>query len=372
MAADARLRAWVALASAHALRARDLHALLSAFGDPEAIVSATASSLSRHVGGEVAEAASRAMRDSPEAVEAALAWAAEDGNHLLTWDDPDYPKPLFDIGETPALLYYKGRRELLQRTGFAIVGSRNASPAGARTAEEFAEALAGAGLTIVSGLAIGIDAAAHRGALAAGPAGGSSIAVIGTGIDRVYPPRNRDLAHRLAGEAGILSEFALGVPPLSRHFPQRNRLISGISRGVLVVEARLDSGSLITARFAAEQGRDVFAIPGSIHSPLSKGCHKLIKEGAKLVESVHDILGEIGLDSAATAAHGSASASAAVAPATDASRALLGELGFEPKTPDELVARLTWPVERIMTELLALEMAGAVAQMPGGRFQRLH
>jgi DNA processing protein len=373
MAADARLRAWVALATAHGRDARRLHALLSAFGDPDAVVAATASSLARHVPSDVAEAVARAVRDSRERADAALAWAAEAGNHLLAWDDSDYPGTLFDTGDAPPLLWCKGRRELLQKTGIAIVGSRNASPAGLRTAEEFAEALAAAGLTVVSGLALGIDAAAHRGALAAGIGAGSSVAVIGTDIDRIYPARNRDLAHRLASEGAIVSEFPLGTPPLARHFPQRNRLISGLARAVLVVEARLDSGSLITARYAGEQGRDVFAIPGSIHSPLAKGCHKLIKEGAKLVESAHDVLVEVMPGAAparGTPAAEDAAGGKSEPPRDSAGGMLLRELGFEAGTPDELVARLAWPVERVMAQLLELEMAGRVAQMAGGRFQR--
>jgi DNA processing protein len=360
---DARMRAWVVLSSVPGLGPADLHPLLTALGSPPGVVDASVSTLSKHVPAPLAESIKRAAQ-SPD-VDAVLAWAAADpANHLLVWDDPDYPRPLFDIGDSPIILYYKGRRDLLGRPGLGIVGSRNATPAGLQTAEDFAEALATAGLTIVSGLALGIDAAAHRGALRVGAAGGSTIAVVGTGIDRIYPARNDALAHRIAAEGGILSEFPLGTPALRQNFPQRNRLISGLARGILVVEAALGSGSLITARCAGEQGREVFAIPGSIHSPMSKGCHKLIREGAKLVETARDVLDELGLPATIEPPEVSAKESGSRAQ-------LLRALGFDPMTPDELVARLAWPVERVMTHLLELEMSGRIARMQSGRFQRL-
>ncbi|MEP6702542.1 MAG: DNA-processing protein DprA, partial [Betaproteobacteria bacterium] len=240
---DGRIRAWVTLANVDRLSARDLHALLTALGSPEAILEATPTLLQRHVPESVAETIRRRSRD--EHIEQTLAWSSETDNHLLTWDHADYPRSLLQIGEAPLLLYYKGRRELLNAPSLAIVGSRNASPSGIRTGEEFAATLAAAGLTIVSGLALGIDAAAHRGGLRCGT-GASTIAVIGTGIDRIYPPANRELAHQIATEGGILSEFPLGTPPIAPNFPRRNRLLSGLARGVLVVEAALDSGSLIT------------------------------------------------------------------------------------------------------------------------------
>ena len=365
MTPDERLRAWVRLAAAEGLGSRNLHALLSAFGAPEAVLDASAAELEQHVPARIA----RAIKSGGEGAAAApaLAWASLLGNHLLTWDDPDYPKALLDIGDAPALLYYKGRRELLNAPAIAMVGSRNASPAGIRTAEEFAEALAAAGLMIVSGLALGIDAAAHRGGLRAGPRGGSTIAIIGTGVDRVYPPRNRDIAHQLAEQGGILSEFPLGTPPAAGNFPRRNRLISGLARGVLVVEAALGSGSLITARLAGEQGRDVFAIPGSIHSPFSKGCHKLIKDGAKLVETAQDVLEELCWPNVVTAAAAPPTGHGADGDAL----ALLTALGFDPATPDELCARLGWAADRVSGLLVQLELAGKVAQTPGGRVQRM-
>ena len=368
MVPDRRLRAWVDLASVEGLGNRDLHRLLTAFGSPEAVVDASSASLAQYIPTSLAQEI-RGLGGLGSARSAeVMAWVRESENHLLTWDDPDYPKVLFDIGDAPCLLYYKGRRELLNAPALAMVGSRNASPSGARTAQEFAEALASAGLTIVSGMALGIDSAAHRGALRAGPAGGSTIAVVGTGIDRIYPARNRTLAHEIAEKGGLLSEFPLGTPPLVYNFPRRNRLISGLARGVLVVEAALDSGSLITARCAGEQGRDVFAIPGSIHSPTSKGCHKLIKEGAKLVETSADILDELHWESPIGRSNVSQQNNASETSAEAAD--LLRALGYDPVTPDELAGRLTWPIERLTGLLLELELAGAVGQTAGGRFQR--
>jgi DNA processing protein len=288
-----------------------------------------------------------------------LAWLDQPGNSLLTLGDPDYPKPLLEIADPPALLYCKGRRDLLGRPGLGIVGSRNATPQGLRDAEAFALALSDAGLTIVSGLALGIDAAAHRGGLAGS---GSSIAVVGTGLDRIYPARNKALAHRLAEQGLILSEFALGTPPLPGHFPSRNRLISGLARGVLVVEATTDSGSLITARVAAEQGREVFAIPGSIHSPLARGCHALLKQGAKLVESAADILDELAWQQRITPpAHLSAPLPDPVRDAMDGA----------PVTLDTLAQRSGLTLDALSAKLLTLELEGRIAPLPGGRYQKI-
>ena len=363
MSADGRIRAWATLAGIPGLGMSELHGLVSAFGSPDAILDATAAALSLHVPSHLAE--SICVGSDPKRVDSIIEWSSGSGNHLLTWDDSHYPKALLEIGEAPPLLYYKGRIELLDCPSLAIVGSRNASPGGIRTAEDFAESLAAAGVTIISGLALGIDAAAHRGGLRAGPLGGSTIAVIGTGIDRVYPAANKTLAHQIAAEGGVLSEFPLATPPVKGNFPQRNRLISGLSKGVLVVEAALESGSLITARLAGEQGREVFAIPGSIHSPFSKGCHKLIKQGAKLVESTGDILEELQICSKEPRQR-----SRAIKMSMNDKR-LLETLGFDPLSADQLVARLSWPVERVMTHLLELEMSGIIAQMPGGGFQRI-
>jgi DNA processing protein len=401
MIEDGRIRAWVALSLVDGLGSRDLHALLTAFDSPEAVLAASPASLSKHVSARIAAEIRAGAAGGMEA-ERVLAWAATPGNHLLTWDDADYPKPLLDIGDAPALLYYKGRRELLNAPALAIIGSRNASPSGIRTAEEFATALAVAGLTIVSGLALGIDAAAHRGGLSAGAgsdsrgivkangsasadgashaddsalATGSTIAIVGTGIDRIYPAANGALAHQIAERGGIISEFRLGTPPRKENFPRRNRLISGMSQGVLVVEAALGSGSLITARLAGEQGREIFAIPGSIHSPFSKGCHKLIREGAKLVESARDVLEELNLAPRLADQRGSGGTvmprRRATLPASGPATELLAALGYDPVDADMLTSRLAWPVERVMTHLLELEMSGTIAPMPGGRYQRL-
>ena len=274
MKVDPRAEAWARLQLA-GLAPRVFVDLLRAFGSPEGVLAATPAQRRRHV---PATAAARLDAPPDDAqLHATLAWLSLPGHDLVAWGDPTYPRALLEIGDSPPVLYCQGRRELLAAPAFAIVGSRNATPQGCADAEAFGAALSAAGFTIVSGLAQGIDAAAHRGGLRHA---GSSIAVIGTGPDRIYPAGNRDLAHELAARGLILSEFAPGTPPLKQNFPRRNRLVSGLSRGVLVVEATLSSGSLITARLAGEQGREVFALPGSIHSPFSKGGHRLIREGA--------------------------------------------------------------------------------------------
>jgi DNA processing protein len=292
-------------------------------------------------------------------LDAVHAWLVRPGNSLMTLADEDYPRALLEIADPPALLYCKGRRALLNQPGLGIVGSRNATPQGVRDAEAFAHALSDAGLTIVSGLALGIDAAAHRGGLAGA---GSSVAVIGTGLDRIYPARNKALAHQLAESGIIVSEFPLGTPPLPGHFPRRNRLISGLARGVLVVEAAPDSGSLITARVATEQGREVFAIPGSIHSPLARGCHALIKQGAKLVESAADILDELAWQQRL----------APPALPETLSDPLLAALDGAPATIDTLAQRTGLTLEALSAKLLALELDGRIASLPGGRYQIIY
>jgi DNA processing protein len=248
----------------------------------------------------------------------------------------------------------------------SIVGSRSPTPQGVLNAEQFAHALAEAGLTIASGMALGIDAAAHRGALAAG---GDTIAFIGTGIDRVYPARNRDLAHEIGGKGAIVSEFPIGTPVIASNFPRRNRLISGIARGVLIVEAAVDSGSLITARLAGEQGREVFAIPGSIHSPQARGCHRLIKEGAKLVETARDILEELRW-AAPVPAFSTEKKTSETTPTEDDAQ-ILSLMGYDPCGMDELVSRCGATADALSARLLHLELEGHVASLPGGRYQRL-
>ncbi len=254
------------------------------------------------------------------------------------------------------LLYVKGRVDLLNAQSLAVVGSRNASAQGLRNAEAFAKSTSDSGLCVVSGMAHGVDAAAHHGGL---QGTGSSVAVVGTGLDKVYPAANRELAHRLAQDGTIISEFPLGTPPLAANFPRRNRIISGLSLGCLVVEASLQSGSLITARMALEQGREVFAIPGSIHSPQSKGCHALIKQGAKLVETAQDILEELGYRSVAAA------------PITSIEHPLFAHLGFDPLDVETLAQRSSLTIGELSAILLQLELDGLIATLPGGLYQRI-
>lgn len=354
----ARALAWAALADA-ALPAPVAVALLGAFRSPEAVLAAPRARLAAIAGAAVAERI--AARDAGREA-AARAWLEDPAHRLVAWGDDAYPRALLELPDPPLALYAIGRLELLSRPAIAIVGSRHATPQGTEDAYAFARTLAHAGLTVVSGLAQGIDAAAHRGALDA-PA--STIAVTGTGPDRVYPAANRDLAHAIAERGLIVTQFAPGMPPLKGNFPMRNRLIAGLARGVLVVEAAPGSGSLITARLAVEQDRDVFAVPGSIHSPLSKGPHQLIREGAKLVETAQDVLAELGLPSGATPG-----AQPEAAPADPVRASLLDAMGRGPVDLDRLVARTGLPTERIAAALVQLELDGRIATLPGGRWQR--
>jgi len=363
MNVDSRAEAWARL-QLSGVAPRPLVVLLRAFGGPEDVLAATPAQRRRHLPGNVA-----ALLDAPPdaaRLEETLAWLSDPSHDLVAWGDPDYPATLLEIGDPPPVLYCMGRREMLARPAFAIVGSRNATPQGCADAEAFAAALSAAGLAIVSGLALGIDAAAHRGGLAGA---GSSIAVVGTGLDRVYPARNRDLAHELASRGLVISEFAVGTPPLKQNFPRRNRLVSGLSRGVLVVEATLSSGSLITARLAGEQGREVFALPGSIHSPFSKGAHQLIREGAKLVETAQDILDELAIPSAASAP--GQTNRAADEPPRAAKRAVIRALGHDPAPLETLAERTRLSIPDIVAILTELEIAGRVAPLPGGIWQRI-
>ena len=285
-------------------------------------------------------------------------------HEVIARGDPDYPRAFLHIADPPPVLYCVGRRELLNHPALAIVGSRHATPAGREHARAFARTLGEAGLAIVSGLALGIDGAAHEGAL---DTAGGTIAVVGTGIDRVYPARHRALAHAIATQGVMISELAPGTPALPYNFPRRNRLISGLALGVLVVEATLSSGSLITARFAGDQGRDVFAIPGSIHSPFSRGCHRLIRDGAKLVETVDDVLGELQWQPAGPTVRRSQPA-----PELDPDAAcVLAALGHDPADADTLIARTNLAAGCVATALVALELAGCVGALAGGRWQRI-
>lgn len=365
---SAGLAAWLRLTLCPGVSSVQARALLAAFGLPERIFSAGLGALAKVVGDAKAQAL-LAFQDEG-VIEAGLEWAAASGNQLITLADASYPKALFDIADPPVVLYAKGRVALLQRTAIAVVGSRNATAGGLGNAEAFSEALSQAGLTIISGLALGIDAAAHKGALR-GP--GSTIAVIGTGADRMYPARNESLARQIADTGLIISDYPLGTPALPPNFPRRNRLVSGLARGVLVVEAALKSGSLITARLAGEQGRDVFAIPGSIHSPLAKGCHQLIKQGAKLVDAAADILDEIRWTTSAKAA-GPAMAADDTDTDTEADPAkhhVLQHLGFDPCDMDTLAERAGLTPDALYAILISLEFEGRVATLPGGHYQRL-
>lgn len=342
-------------------RQRDL---LASFGLPGRIFDAGRVAVSAVIGNRLANLLFD--HDNAAQVAAALAWAAEPGNAIVTLADADYPQVLLQTADPPSLLYVKGRRELLNRPALAMVGSRNATPQGIQNAEAFAAALSAAGLTVISGLALGIDAAAHAGALRGA---GSTVAVIGTGADRIYPARNAALARRVVEDGVLISEFPLGTPAAAYNFPRRNRIISGMARGVLVVEAALGSGSLITARQAGEQGREVFAIPGSIHSPLSKGCHQLIKTGAKLVESAQDVLEELHWHG--PAATGVEALSLAL-PVDAGAAQVLAALGHDPADVDTLVQRTSLTPEALFAILTTLELDGRVARLPGGRFQSLN
>jgi DNA processing protein len=357
---SSELAAWLRLTLIPGIGGETQRQLLKQFGSPEAIFAASATTLRGVLGGN--QLTVLQAHDNRAAVSAALDWAALPGNRILTLADAAYPQALLTIADPPTLLYVKGQLALLNRPACAIVGSRNATKQGESNASAFAGALAGAGLTIVSGLAAGIDAAAHRGAL---NESASTIAVIGTGIDRIYPARNADLAREIAVRGALLSEFPLDTPPIAANFPRRNRLIAGMTRGCLVVEAARQSGSLITARLAAEAGREVFAIPGSIHSPQSKGCHALIKQGAKLVESAQDILEELRWEKIVNPA--------AVPPVAEAETdPLLIALGGDPCDLDTLAERTGLPADALLAQLLPLELAGRIAPLPGGRYQRLN
>ena len=362
MPLDDELTAWLRLTLTAGLQHNHVRRLLSAFGGPEAVLAATAGALSQYVPKAFAAQLKRGVAD--DSIAAVGKWLEDPANRVLTLADPEHPPQLLQMVDPPPLLYVKGNADLLRRPALAIVGSRNATAQGRANAEAFARTLSEAGLTVVSGLAVGIDAAAHRGALA-GTA--STIAVLGTGADIVYPARNRALAHELAERGAMLSEFALGTRPLAANFPRRNRLISGLSLGCLVVEAAAESGSLITARLANEQGREVFAIPGSIHSPLAKGCHALIKQGAKLVESAQDILEELHWSSGAPAAR-----SRQEARHDPRTQRLLAALGEDPCDRDTLAARSGLDAAELSVLLTQLELDGDVESLPGGLIQRVH
>jgi len=354
--------AWFRLLETPGLGREHARRLLAAFGDPASVLRARPAALREVVSTRLAAALAEAAPEFDARLAAAQAWRAGGADrHVVTLGDAAYPPLLLQTADPPLLLYLQGAVAMLGAPSLAIVGSRSPTAQGGDTACSFARALADEGLAVVSGLALGIDGAAHEGALE-GRAG--TLAVVGTGLDRVYPPRHHALAHRIvAGGGALVSEYAPGTPPLTENFPQRNRIIAGLSLGTLVVEAALRSGSLITARLAAEAGREVFAVPGSIHAPQSKGCHALIKQGAKLVESAADILEELGAPRPP----------AAPAPQTaPPPGSLLAVLGDDPATLDALLARTGLPAAELSARLLELELDGAVARLPGGLYQRRH
>jgi len=403
-----QLRAWLALTSVSALKPATLRALLSAFGDGRGLLAQPFEALAAAAGNVVAQAVAEAARTDVQAqLERTLEWCAMPGHMLVALDDPAYPGALLTMHDPPPLLYVSGRLEWLHAPGVAIVGSRNATPQGVADAGRFARELARSGLTVVSGLALGVDAAAHRGAL---DAEGATVAVVGTGADVVYPAQHRMLAQEIAARGAIVSEWPLATPAKPAHFPQRNRLIAGLTKGVLVVEAALRSGSLITARLSNEMGRDVFAIPGSIHSPVSRGCHQLIKEGAMLVETPGDVLLGLGLVQPSPAAakkvppvlRGEAApgpvsrrsparlrtrresrpAPAATLPLFEtpsrtpprdlspAGHRLLEALGHAPAALEILAARTDMDSAALQAALLELELRGCLTVLPGGRYVR--
>ena len=365
---EQRTRAWLVLAHAH-IRVPELDRLLERFDDVSAVATASAAAL--EAAGLGREKAAAVSSPDAAAITAAWQWLDAADHHLVAFGEPDYPPMLAEIPGPPLLLYVNGRIDALHLPSLAIVGSRNPTAGGIRNAERFAAHLASRGFSIVSGLAQGIDAAAHRGALSAG---GSTVAFLGTGIDRVYPAANRDLAHDIAAHGALVTEYAPGTPPQRWHFPERNRLISGLSLGTLVVEAARRSGSLITARLAAEQGREVFALPGSIHNALARGCHRLIRDGAKLVETADDILEELGplasgaLQAAVSVGEGPPSLPLEHDEDYDKLRRCLGH---DPIGIDELENCSGLTIDKLSSMLLILELHGEVESLSGGRYALL-
>lgn len=384
------LRAWLRLILTPKLGPASARTLLAALGSPQAVFEAGPAAWA-----ELLPSRERkGLADEPEGldahVQATWDWlhaTPEDAGDMaeraaLTLADPHYPTALLEAADPPLVLFAQGRLALLQAPAIAIVGSRHPTEQGRDNAKAFAQAFSAAGLTVVSGLADGIDGAAHEGALAAmgeapdaAGSAGSTIAVVGTGLDRVYPRKHHALAHRIATRGVVLSECLLGTPPLAPNFPRRNRIVAGLTRGTLVVEAAVQSGSLITARLAAEMGREVFAIPGSIHAPQSRGCHALIKQGAKLVETAQDVMDELHWGQAAhsvssVASTGSGESACLSDDDTATEDTLLSAMGYDPVGLDALAARTGFGPADLGVRLLELELAGQVARLPGQLFQR--
>jgi len=366
---------WLALARAPGVGPITFARLLQHFGDPQAVLAAHVHQWQQL--GLKGELVHYLQQPDWHAVERDLAWLAQPKNHLLTWQHPQYPPRLRDIHDPPPVLFVHGDCALLGSAQLAMVGTRNPSRDGERTAFEFAQYLSETQLTITSGLALGIDAASHRGAL---QSKGYTIAIAGTGLDRVYPAQHRQLAHQIAETGALVSEFPPGTPPRASHFPRRNRIISGLSLGTLVVEAPLHSGALYTAQQALEQGREVFAVPGSIHNPLVKGCHKLIKEGAKLVETAADIIEDLWIQVPATTQLLKEYAQEARLTPThtqetleleDEYAQLLKHLCGQPTSVDHLVELSGLTAEAVSSMLLILELRGLVTAQAGGLYARL-
>lgn len=363
---------WLRMHEIQGLGRQTTYQLLKAFGSAEAIFAASHANLRKVVSDDIAnQIKAETVSDQ---IKITLEWLAEPNNHLITLADEDYPRLLLETPDPPPILFAKGQLSCLQQPSIAIVGSKNPTAQGEKNAHDFAMLLAEFGFTIVSGLAIGIDAAAHRGALASN---GKTIAVVGTGLDIVYPAKHRELAHEIIKQGLLISEFSLGTPSLPQNFVQRNRVISGLSMGCLVVEASLQSGSLITAKFATEQDRDVFAIPGSIHSPQSKGCHQLIKQGAKLVDAVQDIVHELKSEHFVSLAAIPLKKNFIPAKNTSpeeiphADKALLDLMSFEPVTVEYLLQHSGLTSDTLSSILISLELDNKIASMPGGRYQRI-
>jgi DNA processing protein len=308
--------------------------------------------------------------DAPDLarVEADLRWLEASGATLLAVMDDGYPELLRQSPDAPPLLFVLGDPGALTEPQIAMVGSRNPTAGGVATARAFSSKFARAGITVTSGLALGIDAACHEGALAGG---GLTVAVLGCGLDQIYPKAHESLAERIAAGGAVVSEFPPGVPPLPEHFPQRNRIIAGLSLGTVVVEAATRSGSLITARLAGIAGREVFALPGSIHNERARGCHELIRQGAKLVERVEDVLCELKLSFEAQLLASEPGVAKKPPPLDKASKILLDALAFEPASVDSLIERTGLNSESITSMLLILELEGHVAPHPGGRYSRM-
>ena len=376
------LAGWLRLALTPGVGDVTARKLLAAFGLPDSIFEQPASALGSFVSAKQVEAMQTEPSELGLLTEKTWQWLRADPvkRRILTLGDAHYPARLLEMEDPPLMLYALGAPEMWTGNAFgltpshclAVVGSRNPTIQGAANARQFSRVLAESQLTIVSGLALGVDSAAHEGALeGAADDHIATVAVVGTGLDRVYPRSNFDLAHRIAQRGLILSEYPLGTPPLAANFPKRNRIIAGLSKGTLVVEAALKSGSLITARLAAEQGSEVFAIPGSIHSTQSRGCHLLIKQGAKLVENAQDVLEELA-PLGQGKIYSAADITAALGDVSDGSSdPVWAALGYDPVGLDALLARTGFDTASMQVRLMELELNGQVSRLPGGLFQRL-